>query len=195
MLSTEDSEASATIVFVGDSLTAGIDWSEVLTGYQVHNLGRPGAKSDDLMDLLPTIVEIAPDDVAIMIGTNDFGAGRNVEHVVRNIEFFLVSLRKELPEVRTLLQSILPRGREYSARIQDANRHLRQFSATVHAQFLDLWPVFAIKDGEINAEYSEDRLHLNEAGARAWIAEFVPAIDRLRNVPPMSGIINVIVPR
>lgn len=192
MSSTADSESGSTIVFIGDSLTATIDWSEALPGYQVHNLGRPGATSDDLMALLPAIVEIAPDDVAIMIGSNDFGAGRNVEHVVRNIEFFLVSLRKELPEVRTLLQSILPRGREYSARVKDANRHLRQFSATVHAQFLDLWPTLALDDGELSPEFTEDRLRLNEAGAKAWISEFGPAIDRLRNAPPMSGIISVI---
>ena len=40
-------------------------------------------------------------------------------------------------------QSILPRAREFAEQIQTANIHLRQFAATVRAQYLDLWPALA----------------------------------------------------
>lgn len=182
----------ARLALVGDSLTAKFDWSTVLTEHHVHNLGVSGSTTDDLPDVLEAIVELAPEDVVVMIGTNDFGTGRNVEHVVRNVEVFLVSLRRELPFVRTLVQSILPRGREFAPRIQDANRHLRQFAATVHAHYLDLWPALAFEDGELNPRFTDDRLHLTIDGYDAWTAELLPALERLREAPPMTGTISII---
>lgn len=92
-----------------------------------------------------------------------------------------------------LVQSVMPRGREFADRIREANIHLRQFSATVHAQFLDLWPTMALEDGEINPAFSDDRLHLNDAGYEAWLSELRPAMERLREEPPMSRPIQAII--
>jgi lysophospholipase L1-like esterase len=138
------------------------------------------------------VVEARPDAIALLVGTNDLGMRRSVEHLVRNAELLLVNLRRDLPGTRTLVQSIMPRGREFADQIQDANRHLRQFSSTVHAQYLDLWPVLSLEDGELNPAYSEDRLHLNEAGYQAWLSELQPAIERLEDAPPMSRPISII---
>ena len=47
-------------------------------------------------------------------------------------------------------------------------------------------------DGELNPAYSEDRLHLNAAGYDAWLGELRPALERLRDEPPMSRPIQAI---
>jgi lysophospholipase L1-like esterase len=106
----------------------------------------------------------------------------------------MVSLRRELPGARLLVQSIMPRGRDFAADIQDANRHLRQFAPSIHAHFLDLWPALALPDGEIDPEFSDDRLHLTAAGYRAWRGELEPALERLDDAPPMSRPIGIIGP-
>ena len=62
----------------------------------------------------------------------------------------------------------------------------------MHAQYLDLWPALALDDGEINPAFSDDRLHLNDAGYEAWLGELRPALDRLRELPPMTTPIQVI---
>ncbi|MCU1529972.1 MAG: hypothetical protein JWP75_3735, partial [Frondihabitans sp.] len=100
---------------------------------------------------------------------------------------------RDLPGTRMLVQSVMPRGKEFADRIREANIHLRQFSSTVHAQFLDLWPAMALEDGEINPDYSDDRLHLNAAGYEAWLSELQPALERLRDEPPMSRPIQAII--
>jgi lysophospholipase L1-like esterase len=41
----------------------------------------------------------------------------------------------------------------------------------VKAEWVDLWPVFADTDGELSSKYSDDRLHLTEAGYEAWAEE------------------------
>ena len=184
-----------TIVFLGDSITKHADWAEWFPDLDARNLGISGNTTADVIARLDDVVALEPDTVALLIGTNDFGnERRSVEHVVRNIEFLLVQLRRTLPGARTLVQSIMPRGREFADQIQDANRHLRQFAPTVHAQYLDLWPAFALDDGEIDPRYSDDRLHLTAAGYEAWLAELRPALERLADAPPMSRPITTIPP-
>ena len=160
-----------TTVFLGDSLTQDGDWATWFPDLNAVNLGRSGDTTDGVLARLGEVVAAHPDEVLLLIGTNDLGTRQTVEHLVRNIQSIMVDLRRDLPGARMLLQSILPRGREFAEQIQTANIHLRQFSATVRAQYLDLWPALAEADGELNPAYSEDRLHLNAAGYEAWLSE------------------------
>ena len=181
-----------TVVFLGDSLTQGGDWENWFPELNAINLGVGGNTTDDVLGRLESVVALNPDEIVLLIGTNDLGMRRNVESLVRNIQSILVELRRDLPGSRMLVQSIAPRGREFADRIREANIHLRQFSATVHAQFLDLWPIMALDDGELNPTFSDDRLHLNEAGYEAWLSELRPALVRLRDLPPMTSPIRAI---
>jgi lysophospholipase L1-like esterase len=181
-----------TMVFVGDSITAAGHWQDWFPEARTIVEAAGGDTTDRLVERLPSIIEAHPDVVVLMIGTNDFGGGRSVEYVVRSIEYFLANLRNEVPGVRLLVQSILPRGREYAEDIRNANRHLRQYAQSLHGQYLDLWPAFAMDDGELSAEFTGDRLHLNEAGYQAWLMELQPALERLNDAPPMSRPINII---
>ncbi|HEV7955576.1 MAG: hypothetical protein JWL94_1443 [Microbacteriaceae bacterium] len=182
------------VVFLGDSITQDGNWSEWFADQRVVNLARGGSTTDDLLARLDEVVAEKPDEIVLLIGTNDLGTRQTVEHLVRNVETICVTLRRELPGARMLVQSVMPRGREYAHRIQETNIHLRQFSSTVKAQFLDLWAVLALEDGELNPAYTNDRLHLNDAGYEAWLTELRPALARLRELPPMTTPIQIIRP-
>ncbi len=190
----DDNAPRGSILFLGDSLTAEGDWATWFPEHHALNHGVGGDTTDLIVSRLDAVVEARPDAIAFLAGTNDLAMRKSVEHLVRNIEYALVAIRRDLPGVRMLLQSILPRGREFAESIQDANRHLRQFAPNVRAQYLDLWPAFALDDGELNPEFSDDRLHLNQRGYEAWLGELRPAVDRLDDAPPMSGAISVIRP-
>ena len=181
----------ATVVFMGDGLIAGGRWGEWLPAYEVTNLGIGGSTSDDLLGGLDVLVERHPDAVVIGIGTNDLGWRRTDEHVVRNIESILVTIRRRLPATRVLIHSVLPREREFADLIRSINRHLWQFAPTTHAQYLDLWPALAEADGELNPAYTEDRLHLTKEGYEAWVGELIPALEALFELPPSSSAIPV----
>lgn len=187
-------ESRSSIAFVGDSITNHGDWGAWFPDREVHNLGVSGDITDDLIARLDAVIDVRPDAVALLIGTNDLGQRKSVEHLVRNIEYLLVTLRKALPGTRMLVQSIMPRGAEFAERVQDANRHLRQFAPSVNAQYLDLWPALAGPDGEIDARFSDDKLHLGAEGYEAWLAELRPALERLDDAPPMSRPISIIRP-
>lgn len=179
-------------VFLGDSITASGDWESWFPRHETHNLGVSGDTTDGVLARIDQVIAVVPDHVCLLIGTNDLGRGRSVEHVVRNIEYLLVSLRRELPGVRTLVQSIMPRGAEHAERVRDANRHLRQFSPTVRCLYLDLWPALATEAGDLRPEFTLDGVHLTAEGYEAWLVELRPALDRLQGAPPMSSPVRVV---
>ena len=195
MIQNESFESRPVTAFVGDSITEAGSWSEWFADRVTHNLGVGGDTTDHLVERIDQVTDVRPDAICLLIGTNDLGTRKTVEHLVRNIEFVLVTLRRALPGTRMLLQSIMPRGREFAAQVQDANRHLRQFAPSVNAQYLDLWPALAEPDGEINRELSDDRLHLNSRGYQAWLDELRPGLERLDDAPPMSRPITIIRPQ
>lgn len=180
---------SASVVMLGDGLTAAGRWDEWFPAYDVKNLGVNGDTTDEAIARLDAIIEVQPDAVALLIGANDLGWRRSDEYVVRNIETILVTLRRRLPQTRILVQSVLPREREFAATIRSINRHLRQFAPTQHALYLDLWPVLAEPDGELSPAFSDDRLHLNDEGYAAWVGELEPALEALfAHVPTTTSI-------
>jgi len=183
---------ATSVLFLGDSITEQGSWDAWLPDERTVNQGVGGDTTDGVLARLDAVVAEQPEVIVLLIGTNDFGNHRaSVEHVVRGVESILVTLRRELPGVRLLLVSVLPRQAEYAAKIEEANRHLRQFVATCHAQYLDVWP--ALADGDhLDERFTEDGLHLTDEGYRAYLAELVPALERVRGLPPMSRSIQAI---
>ena len=182
---------STVIAFVGDSLTAAGDWAAWFPDDQVVNLGVGGDTSDDLLARLDDVIAADPDVVVVLIGTNDLAWRKSAEHIVRNIETMLVTVRRELPGALILLQSVLPRAAEYAADIREINRHLWQFAPTVKAQWLDLWPDLADETGSLDAALSEDHLHLNGDGYAVWLDALRPALVALRETPPVTRAISI----
>jgi lysophospholipase L1-like esterase len=172
--------------FVGDSITAAGAWQDWFSDVEARNYGVDGDTTAGLLERLDEIIESDPQTVVLLIGTNDLAERRSIERIVRNIESALVRLHQELPDARILLQSVLPRGKEYAENVREINRHIWQFAATQRVHYLDLWPLMADADGELKAEFSDDRLHLNEAGYDAWLSELRPAFERVNDLPPMS---------
>jgi lysophospholipase L1-like esterase len=166
-----DIDSTTTTVFLGDSLTEQGNWGERFPDAEVVNLGKSGDTTEQVLERLHEVCEKSPRRVVVMVGTNDLAWRRSVEQIVRNIESILWRLRNELPDAQILVQSVLPRDREYADRVRDINIHLRQFAPTVKAEWVDLFSVFADDEGEIRSEYSPDHLHLNEAGYSAWAEE------------------------
>ncbi|PPL15552.1 GDSL-type esterase/lipase family protein [Microterricola pindariensis] len=183
---------SGSIAFVGDSLTAAGRWDEWLPEFTVSNHAAGGATTADVLAEVDVVLANRPDAYVLLIGTNDLAWRKSVEHVVRNVESILATVRKQEPSTRMLVQSVLPREPEFAASIRDINRHLWQYSSTVRAQFLDLWPVLADENGALSPAHSEDGLHLTAAGYEIWLDALRPAIEHLFAVPTTTTPIDVL---
>ena len=179
MTDVDRSDSRPTFAFVGDSITASGAWQEWFPDVQAINLGVGGDTTDDVIARVDEITAIKPAVISLLIGTNDLGTRRSVEHLVRNVELLLVTLRRDLPDAAVLVQSIMPRERNFASRIKDANRHLWQFAPGAGATWLDLWPVFAEPNGQLKPEFTVDGVHLNAEGYDAWLELLRPALAEL----------------
>ncbi|TDW29097.1 GDSL-type esterase/lipase family protein [Cryobacterium psychrophilum] len=182
---------SVSIVFLGDGLIAGGKWAEWLPDYDVTNLGVSGNTTDEIVAGLDSVIALEPDAIVMLIGTNDLGWRRSDEYVVRNVETILYRLRKALPQTRLLVQSVFPRDRDLANTIRNINRHIWQYAPTQHALYLDLWPALAQSDGVIDPRFSEDYLHLTEAGYEAWVSELKPGLEMLFEQPTSTTSIPI----
>lgn len=186
--------AGALTAFVGDEITLHGDWAEWFPERDTVTIAASGALSDDLVAGRDELIATAPASVVLLAGTNDLTRKKSAEHVVRNLQFLMVTLRKELPGARLLLHSVPPREAERADVILDANRHLRQFCPSINAQFLDLWPALADDHDQLAPGLSDDGVHLNALGYEAWLSDLRPALERLDEAPPMTRPITVITP-
>ena len=63
----DEQDSRESIVFVGDSITAGGDWQNWFPEYRVSVEATPGDATDRLNERLPAIIELQPATLAILI--------------------------------------------------------------------------------------------------------------------------------
>lgn len=156
------------VVFLGDSLTASAQWSEMFPGTPVRNRGIGGDTTATVLERIDQIADGAPGKVLLMIGTNDLGTGVPHARIVANYAAILDRLAAGSPGAAVVVQSVLPRGPEFVARVTSLNAALARLARERGCAFLDLTTVFAEPDGSIAARFSNDRLHLLGEGYVAW---------------------------
>lgn len=166
------------IIFLGDGLTDGCEWAELFDNRHIKNRGIRGDRSEWLLERLDTLIAGHPKKLFLMIGTNDLAAGvapaRIVEHVRRLIDRF----RTESRWTKLYVQSILPvNGRSFdryaehyarAAQIVETNRQLAALCEELQVVYLDVYAALVDSNGDLNAAYTDDGLHLLGEGYQVW---------------------------
>lgn len=168
-------------VMAGDSLSLWFP-SELLPENKTWlNQGISGEKTAGLLKRLNLFDETTPESIFVMIGINDLIAGMNDETILDNQRQILNYLRKKHPKAQIVVQSILPHqgegatweGKEKllaipNSRIRNLNQQLRTIAAEESVKYLNLYPLFADKQGYLKSNFTTDGLHLNPNGYLVW---------------------------
>ena len=156
------------VVMLGDSITEGAEWAEVLPNHPVRNRGIGGDRTIHLLERLDPISTSEAGSLFLKIGTNDLGADVPHDEIVSNYAAMLDRIAREAPTTRVVVQSVLPRDASYRERIERLNEAIRALAAERQLIWLDLYPHFLAGDGSLRDELTYDELHLNGAGYRVW---------------------------
>jgi len=176
---------TAAIVFIGDSLTDGGEWSELLDNPKVKNRGISGDVSQGVWERLDAVTAAKPQKVFVMIGINDLARGIPVGQVVRNVRMMVAQLQRECPGTHIYLQSLLPVNDDYGQfkahtnkgeLIREVNAAFRQMAGE-QVTFIDLHTAFSDVAGKLDRRYTNDGLHLNGTGYQRWAAIVAPYVD------------------
>ncbi len=166
----------ARVVMLGNSITFGANWNELLGRTGVVNRGIIGDVIDGMLHRIDYVVRLHPKLCFIMAGINDLYAGVPVDSVTACYERLVHLLMTEhiIPVIQSTLY-VSPRWKrsaEKNPEVARLNDRLRKFAASRGIDYIDLNASLSGL-GALREEFTYDGVHLNAHGYAAW----APQVD------------------
>jgi lysophospholipase L1-like esterase len=164
---------AGSIVFLGNSITAQNEWAEMFNNPNILNRGIPGDHCDGIRARLDEVLENQPSKIFLMAGVNDL-AFYPPSMVLPKYERLVEAILSKSPQTALYLQSVLPVNNIVSPTpvdnddIRILNEGIRQLAETRGLVFIDLFPVLLDANGNLDAAYTQDGIHLNGAAYLKW---------------------------
>lgn len=177
---------SSDIIMLGNSLTNGCEWHELLENPNVKNRGITSDVIQGIYDRLGPIIEGRPAKIFLMIGVNDISHDLGADSVSAAYIDLISHIRRSLPDTELYVQSCLPINISFGKFLKMADKEEvirevnRQVSATADSlgyTWIDLYSKFADEDGHMKKEYTNDGLHLLAPGYLQWRDCILPYIN------------------
>lgn len=174
-------------VFLGNSITAGTDWSKLLNLPQAKNRGISGDITFGVLERLQDVIDGKPKKVFILIGINDISRNIPDSVILGNYKKIIERIRKGSKKTEIYFNTLLPVNASFEKfknhygkddHILYLNSEIRKFAAK-KVTVIDLYPQFLDKDNHLKAELTKDGLHLIPAGYKVW-ADFLNSTGYLK---------------
>jgi len=175
----ENTEKNIKIVMLGDSLTEGIDWNELIERDDISNQGIGEDTTEGFINRLEFVNQINPELCFIMGGINDLGKNVPINTVVNNIKLIIKYLEKN--NIKPIIQSTLLVSEKwifYEKRNKDIielNRQLKKYCIENNLIYLDI-NLQLTKNGKLEEKYTNDGVHLLRNGYEKWKEILIPII-------------------
>lgn len=172
------------IIFLGNSITAGADWNELLGLPQARNRGISGDITYGVLERLDEVTTGKPAKVFVLIGINDMARNIPDSVILSNYEKIIHRIKKESPTTRIYFNTLLPVNNSFPDKnhfnkdehIAALNAGLRKIAAREKITLIDIHDHFLDKDKKLDKQYTYDGLHLNAAGYTHWASLLKPHI-------------------
>lgn len=164
------------VVMLGDSITDGCEWNELIPGKRLKNRGISGDTYAGVLNRLDVIVKGKPQKIFLMIGINDLSQGKGAKQITEGNRAIVRQIKEKSPETKVYVQSLLPVNPCYCrfksatgkwAQVAGVNAQLRQMATEEKVEYIDLFPHFAV-GAKLNPKLSNDGLHLLGEGYAIW---------------------------
>lgn len=170
------------VVFLGDSITQ--DWknpSEDFPNLKTANRGIGGDTTRGvLFRLKEDVLDLEPEAVVLLIGTNDLGNGGDPKDAARNIQAILAALKQSNPRMPIVVCEVMPSKKSVAGKIKKLNTRLEKIVKNdPRLTLCDTWFIYAQPDGTCKQEEFPDRLHPNKAGYAKWADALKPVFAKL----------------
>lgn len=176
---------SEDIVFLGNSITDGAEFHELFGLPNIKNRGISSDVIEGVTRRLRQITSGQPAKIFLLIGINDVSHHLSVDQLARRYETLVDSIILQSPESRLYIQSMMPVNNTFGRyrnligkeqTIIDFNRKIAEIAEKRGLKYIDLFPALSDSEGRLRREFTNDGLHLNGPGYKAWtkaITEFV----------------------
>jgi lysophospholipase L1-like esterase len=172
------------VVFLGNSITDGSEWCELLQNKHAVNRGISGDTSEGVLNRLYQVTRIQPAKVFLLIGINDLSRNVSPDTIFANIVKIVSTINRQSPKTKVYVQSIFPVNDTFTKfpnhitrtpQVKDINARLKNICPKLGATYVDLFSVLKNpNDDLLNPMYTNDGLHLLGEGYKAWAKELKP---------------------
>jgi len=173
----------ANIVMLGDSITYGVDWHELLGRSDVVNRGIGGDYTEGMLHRLHYIYKIQPKVVFIMGGINDLQwNAASPEQVANNHKAIIIELKMQ--QIQPIITSTLyvaasrKSHKKINKKVDQLNNRLQQIAKEYNVPYIDLNSMLA--NGKVlNSTYTVDGIHLLGNAYRIWGNEVARVLNSM----------------
>ena len=167
------------IIFLGNSITAYGNWSELLNNKHAKNRGIPGDNTFGILDRLNKVIEGKPAKVFILIGINDIGKNIPDSVIIKNYKRIVRKIKQGSPKTKIYIQTLLPVNNSFTPGLSHFNKdehilwinsQLKKLAIDENIHLIDLYPYFLDSEKKLDRNLSFDGLHLNDKGYLKWAA-------------------------
>lgn len=165
------------IIWLGDSITDGCEWSELFPNYNNLNRGVSSDNTFGVLNRLPEVIRRKPAKVFILIGINDIARNIPADVILKNYSKIVDRLQQESPRTKIYVQSLLPTNNQFTqfknhqnkeAIIEKVNQGIEQLAIDKKINFINLHTAFQDEAGKLDPRFTNDGLHLTGAGYLRW---------------------------
>lgn len=170
--------SSKDIIFLGNSITAGVDWTELLGSPRMKNRGIGGDITFGVLERLDEVIEGKPSKVFILIGTNDISRNIPDDVILSNYQKMISRIKSGSPGTKIYFQTILPTNSSFgkfknhynkSEHTIHINTQLKAIAKKEGITIIDLYTAFLDSQNNLEASLTHDGLHLTMAGYQKWV--------------------------
>lgn len=165
-------------IFLGDSIIAGVEWSELMDDDTYLNRGIPGDDSAGVIDRLMDILNSSPDKIVMMVGVNDLHSTGDSDKFLENYKMIIETIEENSPNTELYINSILPYNvdkydlasttKMSNDLINDTNDKLRKIAEESDVYYIDVHSLLVDERGELQDRFTFDGLHLSGEAYIIW---------------------------
>lgn len=173
--------SSADVVFLGNSITFGGAWNELLGRERIVNRGIGGDNTVGMLHRLQYVYQLKPKLCFVMAGINDIYADVPVERIFYNYKQIIDTL--VIHRITPVIQSTLfvnpkwKRAAEKNIEVKELNRLLMEYAVGKNIEYVDLNALLSIND-TLKEEYTTDGVHLTGAAYDRWRTLLMPILGK-----------------
>lgn len=165
------------IIFLGNSITAGTDWAELLGNPHARNRGISGDITFGILARLDEVTEGRPAKVFLLIGINDIQHNTPDSMIIANYRKIVQTIKSASPQTKVYVQTLLPVNNTFTQfknhynkdeHIAAVNEGIRKIAAEEKVICIELNKAFQDGEGRLDKSLTMDGLHLNAEGYKRW---------------------------
>lgn len=172
-----EARSAKDIVFVGNSITAGTNWAELLNNPNAKNRGISGDFTFGILARLDEVLRGKPAKVFVLIGINDLAGNVPDNTILNNYKRIIKTIKSCSPTTKIYFNNLLPVNNTFTnfpnhvnkaSRILHINNELKTISIEENIVLIDSYSHFKDADGQLDKAYTIDGLHLTPDGYKHW---------------------------